>query len=325
MASTVEQSTIPLVAALRKGNYLCARCGVAVPLNAAAALVTAPCPGCKHNNLVPRKISKFWLIKLLRDDDTAKQYLARHEDMPLESFCVKLLSDDLPNIAEAVSQFSTEATMLRQLGDHPALLKCVELGCIQGVHYIAIDYHDGERLDDRVARQGPYHEGVALLVTLRLLAAAAHMYQRGYLFRDFDPRNILVTDKHGPYVFAYDACTPIDDAQSGATTFGSPLFMSPEQLTGLAETIPSAIYSLGMCLYYCLTGNTYFHDDDIPTLQQRYIENTLSLNDMNQKLKHLPSDAGAIVAGMINRQLKNRYQRFADVETDCLNVLLKHI
>ncbi|MFT5129100.1 MAG: serine/threonine protein kinase, partial [Rhodothermales bacterium] len=127
--------------------------------------------------------------------------------------------------------------------------------------------------DDRVFRHGRILIDELLPMMLNLIDTARFIYQKGYLYRDLKPENVIIRADRTPILLDFGLCMKVENAMfdtEDAHVDGAPHFMPPERLTGEGESVWSEIYSLGMLMYYSLTGQTFFEPGDVQQVAERY-------------------------------------------------------
>ena len=319
-----KKKEIHPVEALIDGTFTCTDCDKNAPLSGFASLEMGRCPNCKAPNFIPQKISKFWLFYPLGGGGMGAVYKAYHEDYLDSLFAVKILPRDQKDNPALIDGLKHEAQIVEKLGEHPCMVSGVEAGHKDGEHYLATQFIDGERLDKRIERLGKLPDLEVLLIALRLLSAETHIYNRGYLFRDLKPENVLITRDHGAYLYDYGICMTVEDAlySGGDLVEGSPFYMPPERLSGHGEGPYSEIYSLGMVLYHALVGKTYFSANELKKLA-RQLMRTVRLINVQGKMNKIRPEIAVILDRMIKREPTDRYQTFIEVERDIFQVVTK--
>jgi serine/threonine protein kinase len=175
----------------------------------------------------------------------------------------------------AAQKFLREARTAARVR-HPNIVDVVDFGHLpDGRPYFVMELLEGQSLADLVVA-GPLPPGDVVLIARQLANALAAAHDRGVVHADVTPSNVLVVD--------------IDDQRSGELhvklvdfglaelageglrdenpefVLGTPAYISPEQLRGLAPTDRSDQYGLGAVLFELLTGHPPYHHDDLRTL-----------------------------------------------------------
>ena len=181
---------------------------------------------------------------------------------------LKVIQKHILLIPDALHLFQREARAAARLR-HPNIASVFQLGqSNRGAHFFAMEYCDGPTLHERVALAGlipPAHSlEVALQISKALMAGEA----AGVVHRDIKPSNIILTERpgEGMVVKVIDYGVARQLAIEGQTqhTVGSGEFKgtfayaSPEQIQEKNVDIRSDIYSLGVCLWFMLTGRPVF-------------------------------------------------------------------
>src|SRR6202011_604029 len=150
---------------------------------------------------------------------------------------------------------------------HPNVASVFNLGIDQDNYFYVMEYIDGETLEARVKRNGPVKSAEALDIALQVARALAVAAKQQLVHRDLKPTNLMLVDQEGESivkVIDFGLAKVAKDAgeDSGALTVGgfvgTPHFASPEQIEEGELDIRSDIYSLGVTLYFVLTGQSPF-------------------------------------------------------------------
>ncbi|WP_181773305.1 serine/threonine-protein kinase [Amycolatopsis pittospori] len=137
---------------------------------------------------------------------------------------------------------------------HPGLVPLYDAGSHDGYTYLTMRLVDGPNLAQRL-RSGPLPQDAVVELAARLADALAHVHAHGITHRDLKPANILMADD-GPLIGDFGVAHAFDATRVTETggVVGTAAYMAPEQVRG--ENIgPSAdVYSLGLVLLECLSG-----------------------------------------------------------------------
>ncbi|WP_159615811.1 serine/threonine-protein kinase [Arthrobacter zhaoguopingii] len=172
-----------------------------------------------------------------------------------------------PGTADGIERGSVEARLLAGL-DHPGLVRVLDMDTEHASGdgaYLVMEYIPGPDLG-AVLRTGPLTPAGARHAGLDLSRALHHIHHRGVIHRDIKPSNILTRDAEpGSGVFTYlltdfGIARFFDGGGMTATgqVIGSAAYFSPEQARGEMVGTPTDIYSLGLVLIECLTGERAF-------------------------------------------------------------------
>ncbi|MEZ4434347.1 MAG: serine/threonine-protein kinase [bacterium] len=214
---------------------------------------------------------RFEVIEKLGEGGMGAVYKARQISMDRQ-VALKILLHDQRGDPISVERFRHEAYLASRLR-HPNAIIIHDFGqSPDGLLYIAMEYLSGETLKDRLTRVGPLPVRSAVKIIGQTLRTIAEAHRMGLIHRDLKPDNIFLTTVEGDtdYVkvldFGIAKLTAVNDSiggyQGGLTVagkiYGTPNYMSPEQIRGKPVDHQSDIYQLGVIFYEMLCGRRPF-------------------------------------------------------------------
>lgn len=178
--------------------------------------------------------------------------------------------------AEARSRFFREGRLAASV-NHPNSVYIFGTEEIAGIPVIAMELVGGGTLQQRVTRHGPMPAAEAVDSVLQIIAGLEAAQRVGVLHRDIKPSNCFVesdgTVKIGDFGLSISTLVCTEPAITASGAFlGTPAFSSPEQLRGDELTVRADIYSLGVTLYFLLTGHHPFEATDMVRLLATVLE-----------------------------------------------------
>ncbi|MBV9019296.1 MAG: serine/threonine protein kinase [Ktedonobacteraceae bacterium] len=194
-------------------------------------------------------------------------YLAQ-QSRPRRQVAVKVLlpATQLTPTQQAafLERFRRETDAAASL-EHANILPVHEYGEREGLAYLVMPYIPGGTLHDEVEREKPMALPKVLNYLEQVAAALDFAHQHGVIHRDVKPANILMTaDKRllltdfGLVKIISEGQPPQTDLSIAGLLVGTPEYMAPEQVLGAAVDVRADIYSLGVLLYYMVTGTVPF-------------------------------------------------------------------
>lgn len=175
---------------------------------------------------------------------------------------LKVLREQFASDVEFVERFQREARAVRELS-HPHMVRVYDSGRDGAVHFIAMEYVEGENLKEDIRRHGRLAPDRAVEIAAQVLDALEYAHAHGIVHRDIKPQNILLTRDGGVKVTDFGIARAMSSAtitQTG-TVLGSVQYLSPEQARGAPVERATDLYSLGVVLYEMVTGRLPFGGD----------------------------------------------------------------
>ena len=189
-------------------------------------------------------------------------YLAYHQWLE-RPVALKVLQPHLQQDEEVVARFLVEARAAARL-EHPNIVAVYDAGVVDDVHYLAMEYIEGETLADVLARvNGPLPNDFVISVISQVASALDYAHRRGVVHRDIKPGNILVQENGKVLLtdFGIAHAVGLHSAEEKVAVLGTPEYMSPEQASGRQVDGRSDVYSLGIVTYHMLTGRPPFRGE----------------------------------------------------------------
>src|SRR5712671_3461062 len=242
----------------------------------------------------------------------------RARDTVLNSLvALKVIDRKVAQNPGARSRFLREARAAANIR-HPNVARVTYYGEQNGECFYAMELVEGETLEARVRRDGPMPLAVALDVIEQAGRALAAAGACGVVHRDIKPSNVMLeSDPSGALrvkLIDYGVAKVMSpQTQSGAEQtqagfIGTPAFASPEQFAGAGQ-LPvdtrSDIYSLGVTLWYLLTGRTPFVGRTMEEIRKRQLSD-LPLEHL--KGLRLPGQVIGLLKSMLAPDPKDRPQ-----------------
>ncbi len=143
-----------------------------------------------------------------------------------------------------------------------------------GVPFIAMEYLDGEDLEERLRRLGRLDGESTYRVIAQVSRALSRAHSLGIVHRDLKPENIFLVqgDEHEIAkvldfgIAKHDTYSLRDKATKTGSFLGTPYYVSPEQARGKAIDYRSDLWSLGVITFQCLTGRPPFESEALGEL-----------------------------------------------------------
>ncbi len=231
---------------------------------------------------------------------------------------IKVMPRKLSENAEYVSMFYREGKAAAKL-NHPNIVQAFDVGESGGFHYFVMEYVEGQTLYEEMASGKVYSEAEALEVIIQITRALEHAHKQGLIHRDVKPKNIMLTTGGVAKLADMGLARLAADAETAAAeagrAFGTPYYISPEQIRGERDIdFRADIYSLGATLYHVLTGRVPFEAATPMAVMQRHLRDPLIPPDhINAGLS---AGIGEVVEVMMAKDRERRYASTTDLMLD---------
>jgi TPR repeat protein/serine/threonine protein kinase len=211
-----------------------------------------------------RRVAGFEIVEELGRGGMGAVYRAREESTGREVALKVLLAAKGAGEAQR-RRFAREGEVVASLR-HPGIVGVHSAGEFEGVPYLAFELVTGGRNFDKVWPELVLVERVELLRDAAKALAYAH--ERGVVHRDVKPDNLLI-DGSGTIRladFGVAAASGLDRITATGALVGTPTYMAPEQIAGLATGPQADVWALGVVLYQLLTDTLPFDGPSLVAL-----------------------------------------------------------
>ncbi|UCF40095.1 MAG: serine/threonine protein kinase [Gemmatimonadota bacterium] len=210
-----------------------------------------------QENLAGRTIATYRLLERVGEGGTATVYRADHPEHG--RVAVKILRERLRADPTAIKRFLREAGYHSRVV-HPSVVRTFDYGEVDGLHYLALEWVDGEPLSKFVQRSGRLSPSLSAHIVSGLSEGIDAAHAVGIIHRDLKPENIVYNPstrevKLLDFGIARDA--ELDAAERLTRTgffVGTLHYVAPEALSGELVEEAADIYSVATIAYYLLTG-----------------------------------------------------------------------
>ena len=219
-------------------------------------------------------LGDYVILERIAKGSMAGVYKARHRLGQVVA--VKVLPPSRARDSGLLARFHRESRLALRLR-HPNVVRTLQTGKHGALHYLVMEFLEGETLDEVLRRRGPIPPGEAARLVHQALLGLQHLHEQGLVHRDLKPGNLLIvggrTDDTG------DATVKVHDIGTGRALFdehltageavgeltgegdllGTPAYMAPEQARDpRSADVRADVYSLGCVLYHTLAGRPPF-------------------------------------------------------------------
>lgn len=250
---------------------------------------------------------------------------ARHAQLG-HKVALKFLHTEGPSAKEAAPRFLGEAKAAARLkGEH--VVHVSDMGTLDnGVPYMVMEYLEGVDLGQALEREGPMPVPAAVEYVLQACEGLAEAHAARIVHRDLKPQNLFRTNRPDgtPLVKVLDfgvSKALSDDVRTAGTVtstdavFGSPLYMSPEQMVSATRADQrSDVWSIGVVLYELLSGRLPFEAETMTGLCVAIANNPP--RRLRDDAAEVPAELEGVVLRCLEKDPAHRYQNVAELAYD---------
>jgi len=241
-------------------------------------------------------IGEYKILDKLGRGRMAGVYKAVHSTGQI--LALKVLPPSKAKVAYLLSRFEREAKLAIKL-KHANVVRAFQMGYSNGLHWIVMEYLEGETLDDVLARRRRLPPNEAARLIWQALQGMQHIHDKSMVHRDLKPSNIMLTPGRvagqpdttqnsvlkildiglGRMFFDENVAFQEDDETDQLTgegvLLGTPDYLAPEQARSARTVdIRADVYSIGCVLYHCISGQVPYPDTNIITQMIRHAQET---------------------------------------------------
>ena len=213
---------------------------------------------------------------------------------------------DQARVGETIARFRREADTLARLR-HPNIISALEAGRVGSELFMVMELAEGMSMEAMLRQRqtnglGMFPVESVLRIAKQACSGLAAAHAIGVVHRDIKPSNLMVSARGHLTIVDFGIARLLEDNSPRLTaasqTIGSPLYMSPEQTTGIDVDGRSDLYSFGCVLYELLAGRPPFVAE-MPIAVMR-----MHLEERPVPIRHVRSDLPNGLPGLVDRLLE---------------------
>ncbi|WDE95373.1 serine/threonine-protein kinase [Lentisphaera profundi] len=291
------------------GLAKCMKCHEWCDMEGYEPLQEYECQNCGENVFMPMRITEFWLYSVTGEGGMGRVYMAqKYEDSKL--YAIKL--------SEYTDECDFRFQSLLYEGDvvmsfeHPHIAKAYRFGYKSGSAFLLMDYVPGYTLE-QIAKGFEFSEVELYSWMMQLVDALRYMANMGFIYRDLKPQNVIV---RGANLTLVDFGLAIHKEQQEIdddNLIGSPSYIPPERIKGIAEDERSDMYALGMVFYYVVNGQNYFDGPNEEIVEGHMHPYRYPIQELND---YLPESLCILIDNLIAHEMEDRYQTYDELYND---------
>lgn len=255
---------------------------------------------------------RYELIEKIGSGGMADVYKAK--DILLDRIvAVKILHSSFAEDNDFIVRFRHEAQSAGKLS-HPNIVGIYDVGCDGDVHYIVMEYVEGETLKQYIQNHPNIPIDTAVRIAIEIGYALEEAHANGIIHCDIKPHNVLLTRTGKVKVTDFGIARAINSSTvlDKQSILGSVHYLSPEQAAGDKITAKTDIYSLGIVLYEMLTHHLPFEGETAVSIALQHMQ-----GDIPRPTKYNPAispmlEECLLTATALQKDPDKRYDTVSD-------------
>jgi eukaryotic-like serine/threonine-protein kinase len=268
--------------------------------------------------MIGSTVSHYKILQKLGEGGMGVVYKA--QDMKLlRPVALKFLSPELTRDQDAKRRFVREARAASAL-DHPNIAVVHDIDeTDDGRSFICMAYYEGQTLAAKLSK-GLFEVLDAVRIAEQIASGLETAHDSGIVHRDIKPSNLIITPQGEIKIVDFGLAKLSEQAREtrSQVTGGTAAYMSPEQILGNEADARSDLFSLGVVLYECVTGQRPFPGDHEAAVYYSIVNSEPA--PLSTLRTGIPQELQAIISRLLEKDPKQRYQNASAVVAD-----LKHI
>jgi serine/threonine-protein kinase len=260
-----------------------------------------------------KAVGRYKILRKLGQGGTAVVYLGK------DPYINRLVAVKLSRPSDRYREgFFLEAQSSGRL-NHPNIVAVYDAGVYREFCYITMEHVQGESLERYCNIETLLSISKVVEIIFSVCNALEYAHQKGVIHRDIKPSNIMLDQNGSPKITDF-GIAQVTGQTAPLGIFGTPSYMSPEQLQDELVGPRGDIFSIGCVLYELLTGQQAFAAANNFSIMYKIThEEPPSMLSLRPDL---PPILENITRKAIAKDLDSRYQACKDLAYD-LRVALR--
>ncbi len=264
-----------------------------------------------------QKIPGYKILGELGAGAMAKVYKAKQLRLNRE-VAIKVLPKKYSQNVQFIERFYAEGRAAAQL-NHPNIVQAFDVDSTGETYFLVMEYVAGRTVHDDIQEHKRYPEAEAIDIVIQVAEALEHAHAKGLIHRDVKPKNIMISREGVVKLADMGLARAVSDKEAAEAekgkAFGTPYYISPEQIRGEVDIGPPAdIYSLGATLYHMVTGSVPYEGKNPSAVMHKHLKGELAAPDhVNPKLS---AGISEVIEMMMARSARKRYRGCTDLLVD---------
>ena len=271
---------------------------------------------------------RYRLVECIGRGGMGVVYKVEHTEIG-KLLALKLLAGELSRQKDVVRRFKREALLASRL-THPNSVQVFDFGVSEGLTYLVMELVNGRDLSRLIRGDGGLTSTRLAKIMLQVCSSLAEAHGIGIVHRDLKPENIVVGLSSDGADFAkvldfglakLRESPELNQVTGTGQVVGTPFYMAPEQIHGLAVDGRSDIYSLGAVMYEALTGETVFRGSTPMAVFTKHLTQEPMPPRLRAPDRMIPPAMEDVVLRCLHKDPDKRFQSVEDLQ----GALVEHL
>jgi len=202
-----------------------------------------------------------------------------HDNVFHRTVALKRLRSNMREDPEAMARFLREARTVARLS-HPGIVQLLDGGDDAEGPFIVMELVEGEDLRTRLAHEGPFPPGETARIGAQVALTLAFAHEHGVVHRDIKSQNVMLDAAGTTKLADFGIAQLLEVSGESRLTrsgmmVGTSDYLAPEQAEGRPVDGRTDVYSLGIVLWECLTGQLPFPGENFVSVAMRQVHDPL--------------------------------------------------
>jgi len=257
---------------------------------------------------------RYKIIEEVGRGGMGRVYKAEDKELGI-TVALKMIHPEYSSKRHIIERFKKETLLARSIS-HENVIRIYDLGEVDKIKFISMDYIKGQSLKELILTSGILSVETAISITKQISEALKVAHQKGVIHRDLKPQNILVDSSGKVYVTDFGVAKSVEVMEDSAPgiIIGTIQYISPEQAKGEKADPRSDLYSLGIIIYEMLTGEKPFKAETYTGYIQKHIHEKPPLPSKINP--NIPVYLEKIILKCLEKNKEHRYQEAQQIISD---------
>jgi len=257
---------------------------------------------------------RYRIIEEIGRGGMGRVYKAEDKELGI-SVALKMIRPEYSSKPSFIKRFKKETLLARSIS-HENVIRIHDLGEIDEIKYISMEYIKGQNLKELIRTSGTLTVETTISIIRQICEALKVAHQKGIVHRDLKPQNIMIDNNGIVYAMDFGLAKSFEAQETSISRaiVGTPPYLSPEQAKGEKADQRSDIYSLGIIMYELLTGKQPFEAETTAGYIHKHIhERPAAPSEINPLI---PFYLKRIIIKCLEKDKEQRYKNAEEILED---------